>query len=273
MEKKVSKPIVTKPKVTKPKVTKPKVTKPKVTKPKVTKPKVTKPKVTKPKVTKPKVTKPKVTKPKVTKIQYGGIEYLTEIFVDQMYEYMWQYMNEDTISAILYNAGCGNINVNTVKLNKFLNPKTKLQKKYHNKILYEYINGSDEGHYIYVDKNGIQHGTHENELIYKTDDGICHGAAIYYALTECDNKYYGFGQIYENTNNPHEKKQNYITILKVYLYIIDNLRWEQILENNFYKKYNAANIITSRNLLNELIKNLENLEDDNYVNNNIMNDK
>jgi len=214
-----------------------------------------------------KVTKPKVTKPKVTKIQYGGIEYLNQNFVDEMYNNMWQYMNIDTIQAILNNAGCNNISVNSIIVNKFYNRRKKLPDNC-NQIIHEYIN-EEVGHYIYVDKNCTQHGTYENNLLHKDDDGICHGAAIYYALTECNSdKYNFFGQIYENSNNSQEIKQNYITILKVYLYIIDHLKWEEILKTYFYKKYKSIQIVNSRNLLNQLIVYLEFV---NNNNNNIMN--
>ena len=196
------------------------------------------------------------------KILYGRGEYLNQNFVDNMYEYMWQFINVDTIKAILNNTKC-NTAVITRKLTNYYDP-TKIM-TVGNTIIFEDIIGSDEGHYIYADQYGRQHGTYENQLIDENDDGICHGAAIYYALSNCG---YNLGNIYENPSNEWEKMQNYISILNTYLFIIDNLNWDNIVRRYFSSEYNTTYTQSARQLIADLMTMMVSYLNRNYPNNN-----
>jgi len=151
-------------------------------------------------------------------------ERLTVAFVDTMYENMWKFVNLDTIKFILRKAGC----------------KTKITHKddvwdddnwtreFYNSICQK--GPEEEGHYVYVNKDGEVLGTYEGNMIDSGDDGICHGAAMAAALNDCG---HDIGPLKMNPT-PEEKTTNYKTIMNLYKYIIKQGWWNEAIRTFFY---------------------------------------
>ena len=154
--------------------------------------------------------------------------------MDTMTDNMWTFINPDTITTILELSLYGRHNVskpvrNVTSIGKVNNDNFK--DKHKNTICFK--GPENLGHYVYVDENCIGQGTYENRLVHDNDDGMCHGAALFYALKKN-------GINVGNLNvkpklNSLEFIDNYITLLNVYLYIIEIGWWNTALKRYFYK--------------------------------------
>jgi len=184
----------------------------------------------------------------------GGDELMTQEFVDQMRENMWQFMNLDTILYILGKAGCST----KVSVHPHINSEIFEE---HHKDTICFKGNINEGHYVYVCPRGTVTGTYENGLICSEDDGICHGAALAAALNKCG---YVMGTIIKNPKSMLEKKKNYRTIMNTYLFIINQGWWNEALTRYFHselqwlprsKSYKETR--KAKNLLRDFIKTLD----------------
>jgi len=147
-------------------------------------------------------------------------------FMDTMFDNMWTFMNPDTIKSILLDAKC---NIRVTRIDEINNDN--FLKRHENTICFK--GPVDEGHYVYVDNLQKGHGTYENGLIHPNDDGMCHGAALFYALQK--NGIINGIVLYDNPiNNSVESIDNYITLLSMYLFIINKGWWDNALNNFFY---------------------------------------
>jgi hypothetical protein len=152
---------------------------------------------------------------------------LVKKFRDDMYKNMWSYMNPDMMKHIFK------------QLNKNLKITYKddiedddFTKKFANSICFK--GDEDEGHYVYVDKDKTAYGSYENDLLTReTDDGICHGVALIFALGENDeNK--KFPLVIKPNKSRDDNKNNYISILSLYKWLIEEGYWDKALKDNFY---------------------------------------
>ncbi len=174
---------------------------------------------------------------------------LTKQFVDKMYINMWQYINPDVINHML----------NTEL--SFMRRKAKTKSKHANTICFE--GNINDGHYKYVDNLLIEYGTYENSLIHTDDDGICHGAAIaFYINNNYESPKF---RIIKNPNTHRDYIKNYITILNVYVYLINSNLWNEALSIYFYNDVtwnddgSCEQTIKSLHILNKYIKKLQNM--------------
>ncbi len=155
-----------------------------------------------------------------------GDELMTQDFVDQMRENMWQFMNLDTILYILQKAGC------STKTSRHNNINSEVFEEHHKDTIC-FKGKINEGHYVYVCPKGTVTGTYENNLICSEDDGICHGAALAASLNNCG---YTMGRINKNPKTHLKKIQNYRTIMNTYLYIINQGWWDEALTRYFHSE-------------------------------------
>jgi hypothetical protein len=156
----------------------------------------------------------------------GGDELMTQEFVDQMRENMWQFMNLDTILYILEKAGCSS------GVSRHPNINSEVFEEHHRDTVC-FKGNINEGHYVYVCPRGTVTGTYENGLICSDDDGICHGAALAAALNNCG---YEMGPIVKNPKTILQKKKNYRTIMNTYLFIINQGWWNEALTRYFHSE-------------------------------------
>jgi len=163
-----------------------------------------------------------VKKPKMKVVKEE--ERLSVEFVDTMYENMWKFINLDTIKFILKQAKC---NTRVTHKDDVWNDDN-WTKEFYNSICQK---GPDnEGHYVYVNRNGYVLGTYEGQMIDSGDDGICHGAALAAALNDCGHY---IGPLKMNPT-PEEKAANYRTIMNLYKYIIKQGWWNEAIRTFLY---------------------------------------
>ena len=144
-----------------------------------------------------------------------------------MYNNMWQFMNPDMMKNIFK------------QMNKTLKVTYKddieddnFSKKYSNSICFK--GDDDEGHYVYVDKDQKAYGTYENDLLAREiDDGVCHGVAIIFAIGESGQNG-KFPLVISPNKTRNDYKNNYISILNVYKWLIEQGYWDNALKDNFY---------------------------------------
>jgi len=162
---------------------------------------------------------------KPVKFNPNHYEFLSQEFVDNMYDNMWKYMNPDVIKNIFKNGG--------VKIKLSFKPVLQdynyKQKKFHNSICFK-GDADNGGHYNYVDKKGEDFGTYEDDIISDKDDGMCHGAAMYYAWKDKRGKMHKFKNPAENVA---DLVNNYTRILKFYHKILKNKWFEQSVAQEF----------------------------------------
>ena len=161
-------------------------------------------------------------------------------FRDCMYENMWTYMNSDMIENIFSQLRI------PMKVGKKrdIYDKNFTKKEHYNKIV---LKGSkNDGYYVYVDDEGKAYGTIENKLLNGEEDhSVSHGVAIIYALNHLAPKYnpnlfkdYPILKKIKLISQPKNKKdlkKNYITILKLYDWLICTGLWNNALKDNFYR--------------------------------------
>jgi hypothetical protein len=194
---------------------------------------------------------------------------LQKKFRDDMYENMWEYMNEDTIknlldyAGILYKKVGGKREYNINYLTKDdINDDDFTDKDYKSSIVFKgepepdmtdpYSEG---GHYVYVDSDGVVYGTYEDDiLISLDDDGICHGYALLNAFikkgaypqqpitrypringTAYARKFFDKDLRQDQKYNKNRDDQiiNYIIIFNFYKYIIEKGWWLKTLNIYF----------------------------------------
>lgn len=154
----------------------------------------------------------------------GGDELMSQEFVDQMHENMWQFVNLDTILYILEKLKC------STKISYHPNVNNDIFEEHHkNTICFK--GRTNEGHYVYVCPKGNVIGTYESSLLCSEDEGICHGAALAAALNKCG---YDMGPIIKNPKSILQKKKNYRTIMNTYLFIINEGLWDEALTRYFH---------------------------------------
>ena len=157
--------------------------------------------------------------------QDGGVnELISEEFIRSMYDNMWQFMNEDTITFVLKEAKCPK----KFTYKSDINDDT-FGRRYINTVCLK--GPREQGHYIFIDKDGKVWGTYEMKILYKDDDGICHGFAMAAALQSCGLL---IGSIHPNPRTKAHRYQNYITVFRTYAYIINNGWWDKALHKYFY---------------------------------------
>ena len=121
-----------------------------------------------------------------------------------------------------------------------------------------------EGHYVYVDNEGKAYGTYENNLLKRLeDDGVCHGAALIFALNESGSEG-RFPLVISPDKKDDDYKKNYISILSLYKWLIEQGYWDKALKDNFYEvliwdKEDKTTLETKKSLqlLNKYIKRLK----------------
>jgi len=146
-------------------------------------------------------------------------EKMDQQFIDTMVKNMWDFINPDMIH---YMIGAKIKYKETIADNRFT-------PSFRNTICYK--GSENSGHYVYVDNNLIANGTWENDLIYlDVDDGICHGAAMAYYC----NANNILGGDFTLRNNP--RIQNYKSIMRLYINLIDTGLWDQALSIYFPDK-------------------------------------
>lgn len=178
----------------------------------------------------------------------------TAKFMDTMYENMWQFINPEMLEFI-FNG------LKVTYIPSVDSPDSHFKKGHVGSICFK--GDLDEGHYVYVDGNKCSKGTYECNLLTRDlDDGVCHGAAIaFYMYNELNKTRY---RLIENPTTEDEFKHNYITILKVYLHLINSKIWDKALENFFYNDVEwtgntTKQTILAKNTLKEYIQKLKNL--------------
>ena len=149
-------------------------------------------------------------------------------FREGIYSNMWQFMSPNMIKEIF----------------KLDNRKLKLSSKdrigdsnyppsFKNTLCFK-GDPDQGGHYVYIDKNLVHHGTYEDKLLTRReDDGVCHGAAIIYALGE--NEDGGRFPLIPYPQTREDKLTNYKSIIEVYIWLIETGYWDKALKKKFYK--------------------------------------
>lgn len=149
-------------------------------------------------------------------------------FREGIYSNMWQFMSPNMIQEI-FRLDRRNLKItykNDIEDDKY-------DDKYKNSLCFK---GDPErgGHYVYIDKNLVHHGTYEDGLLTRQDDdGVCHGVAIIYALGE--NKNNGLFPLIPYPQTREDKLTNYKSIIKVYIWLIKSGYWDKALKKKFYK--------------------------------------
>lgn len=165
---------------------------------------------------------------------------LTQSFRDEMYDNMWQFMNQDTLKIILEQAGCGDIIISEkerVDDDDWMDGKgPRSDGSYKNTICFK--GNNEDGHYVYINENNDVWGTYECQLIYKTDDGMCHGGALAAAFYHCGIK---VGPLVNKPKTTEEFVQNYKVLLNTYLFIIQKGYWDDALRETFYSELDWIN--------------------------------
>jgi len=181
-------------------------------------------------------------------------------FIREMRNNMWEYINMQVLKFILQKMGLP-------KKVKFVacaaTDRTKALKE-KNALHYENLDSEEEkytryridrdiptgenlgGHYYYSDNTGSVWGSYEREILNNGDDGICHGVASIYTLMgnglnegvyiSPSNERFPF-KFYINSKESRYKRgraENYINILKFYLFLLESGLWELAMENYFY---------------------------------------
>jgi hypothetical protein len=146
-----------------------------------------------------------------------------------MYDNMWTFMNLDTITSVLSQAGC---NVKGTHVDDVNDDVSLEDPSFWGTICQK--GTPEEGHYVYIDRAGEVWGTYEMNLTDDQDDGMCHGAAIAAALNDCGK---GVGSLYPNPT-PAQKRENYNTIRNTYITIIESHWWDRALHEFFYNDVN-----------------------------------
>lgn len=151
----------------------------------------------------------------------------TKKFRDDMYKNMWQFMNTDMMENIFNQMN------KKIKITKKADIEDDdFTKKFANSICFK--GHEDEGHYVYVDENKIAYGTYENNLLARDqDDGVCHGVALIFALGESGSKG-KFPLVITPNKQKDDYKNNYISILSLYKWLIEQGYWDKALKDNFY---------------------------------------
>ena len=157
---------------------------------------------------------------------------LSQEYMNTMYNTMWTFMNLDTITSVLRSADC---KVKGSHVDDINDDESLKDRSFWGTICQK--GSPDEGHYVYIDRNGEVWGTYEMDLTDDQDDGMCHGAAIAAALNDCG---VGIGPLYPNPT-PAKKKKNYNTIRNTYITIIENGWWDKALRDYFYYDVNWIN--------------------------------
>lgn len=154
-------------------------------------------------------------------------ELMSERLVDEMYNNMWQYMNEDVIKYIFKLVGC------PIRISKkrSVDDDNFCIKKHGNTICFK--GGRCDGHYVYVNEELKVTGTAESNLIYVKDSGICHGAALTAALHNCFPNTHPYDKftLIHNPKNRNERLHNYTSIFNTYKYLITSGVWLKVIEN------------------------------------------
>jgi hypothetical protein len=149
-------------------------------------------------------------------------------FMDTMYKNMWQFINPDMITHMFPQ-------VKITYKNRV--DDDKFTKSFKDSLCFK--GPEDEGHYVYITdklmsdgKTYDYHGTYEDDLLTREeDDGVCHGVAIIFALHEEKGR---FPINIQQGRTKAENKRNYISILKLYQWLIESGLWDKALEDNFY---------------------------------------
>lgn len=151
----------------------------------------------------------------------------TILFLDKMFNNMWTFMNEDMILHMLKKE----LKVNKVTgFSAMKNVDDDRFKKNHAHTIC-FKGPRTGGHWVYVDRNLKAHSTYEDNLIDPDDDGVCHGAAMIYAIGA--NKPGGQFPLIPNPKTVNEYKNNYKSILKFYIYLIESGKWDKALAKFF----------------------------------------
>jgi len=151
---------------------------------------------------------------------------LSQKYMKTMYDNMWTFMNLDTITSVLSQAGC---QVQGSHVELIGDDESLKDRSFWGTICQK--GTPDEGHYVYIDRAGKVWGTYEMNLTDDQDDGMCHGAAIAAALNDYG---VGVGLLYPEPNAA-QKRENYETIKQTYITIIENHWWDRALHDFFYK--------------------------------------
>lgn len=161
---------------------------------------------------------------------------LTEEFRNEMYKNMWSYINLDMIQTIFQQLG---LNLKVSRKKNINDYDYTPAEKYKNTLCYKGKEDDDKetGHYVYIDNNLQDWGTYENRLLASSeDDGMCHSVAIIFTLKASG--IFGDNFPFPIIINPRYKKdfiKNYISILSLYKWIIEEGYWDQALKEHFYK--------------------------------------
>jgi hypothetical protein len=175
-------------------------------------------------------------------------ELLDQLFVDHMYENMWQFMNSNTITSVMKQMGS---KVKCKIIEKKIEDDVWDYEKYKGNI---YFKGDiDCGHYVYVSEKKAW-GSYENKILLPNDDGMCHGVSMIFAilknpdknvLNSIDIKLNITIPIKANTNKQYKKYRlyirNYIIILKFYKFIIEKGYWGNALKKFFQECKSISN--------------------------------
>jgi hypothetical protein len=174
----------------------------------------------------------------------------TEKFRNIMYNNMWSYINPDMINDML------NLKVSEIKGVE----NEKFTQKHKNTICYK--TAQDEaGHYVYVNKNMEAFSTYEKELLRREiDDGVCHGASMIYALNDNHLIPNNWFVLIDYPKNIEDHKQNYKSILNLYIYLITSGLWDKALHKFFYNDVDWI-VLDGKNTTKQTVKSLETLKE------------
>lgn len=148
-------------------------------------------------------------------------------FMSTMYDNMWQFMNPEVIKHIFTQIG--------IPLKLTTKKKVDDDKWIHgfeDSICFK--GPASGGHYVYVDNTLQHHGTYEHDILTRDqDDGVCHGVAIIYALHQ-ENGRFPIITVPVKSRTREDYRRNYISILSLYLWLIQSGLWDNAINDNFY---------------------------------------
>lgn len=148
-------------------------------------------------------------------------------FMSTMYDNMWQFMNPDMIQHIFAQLG---LPLRLTKKARVTDDKWK--HGFEDSICFK--GPASGGHYVYVDNSLQHHGTYEDKILTREeDDGVCHGVAIIYGLHE-ENGKFPLVTIPVEHRTREDYRKNYISILSLYLWLIQSGLWDNAMFDNFY---------------------------------------